>query len=282
MDWRISFSDGIGIAGIILATVLLVLDKAGKLRGGMLIGLLCVAGVMTLFVAVRNSFVLDAPPKWKIWRGLFMVGLVAFCYSGLAIWISGGSTENAEAPAAPPPRAHEEVKKTESAAPRNAHRAAPARAKPDIGAEFVRGTSPGIALTSLSDAVVRDPTCLVSAWNLDSKLNLPAFNQSEAGLFVKKGNGILVASLDNPNMKPLIKPGDRVFGFVAVDCPDCLETKYYWLFVVYGGDSWYSPIPKGSLVNALDINQRLISVNWDVEEFMKQVPHGERLPPRPY
>ncbi len=92
---KVSFSDGIGIAGIILAVILLVLDKAGKLKGGLLIALLCLAGAMTLFLAVGNSFVLDAPTKWRVWRGLLMCSLVAFTYSGLAIWISGGTLQEA-------------------------------------------------------------------------------------------------------------------------------------------------------------------------------------------
>jgi hypothetical protein len=89
MELRPSLSfDVIGIVGIILTIVFIVLDKAGKLKGGLLIGLLCFAGVMTLFLAIGNSFVLDAPVKWKLWRGLLMFSLVAFIYSGMAIWIS--------------------------------------------------------------------------------------------------------------------------------------------------------------------------------------------------
>jgi hypothetical protein len=90
MGFRTVFSfDAVGIVGIILAIVLLVLDKAGKLKGSWLVGLLCLAGVMTLCLALGNSFVLDAPLKWRIWRGLVMFCIVAFTYSGLAIWISG-------------------------------------------------------------------------------------------------------------------------------------------------------------------------------------------------
>jgi len=92
---KISFSDVIGIGGIAFATVLLVLDKAGKLRGGWLFGLLCLAGAMTLFIALGNSWVMDSPHKWKLWRGAFMVCFFAFAYSGLAIMISGGSEKSA-------------------------------------------------------------------------------------------------------------------------------------------------------------------------------------------
>jgi hypothetical protein len=88
VGYRISFADTIGIAGIILAVVLLVLDKAGKLKGGLLFGLLCLAGAMTLFLALGNGFVVDAPEKWKFWRGALLVCAVGFTYSGLAIWIS--------------------------------------------------------------------------------------------------------------------------------------------------------------------------------------------------
>lgn len=90
MNLRDSFSlDVVGIVGIILAILLLVLDKAGKLRGGWLIGLLILAGLMTLALAIGNTFVLDAPHNWRAWRGLLMFCLVFFVYSGLAIWISG-------------------------------------------------------------------------------------------------------------------------------------------------------------------------------------------------
>jgi hypothetical protein len=90
---KIPFSDVVGIGGIALATVLLVLDKAGKLKGGWLLGLLCIAGAMTLFIALGNSWVMDSPYKWRLWRGALMVCFVAFTYSGLAIWIAGAESE---------------------------------------------------------------------------------------------------------------------------------------------------------------------------------------------
>lgn len=90
---EMSFSDLVGIGGIVLAIILLVLDKAGRLKGGWLFGLLCLAGGMTLFIALGNSWVIDAPSKWKVWRIVFMIAAVALVYSGLTIWISGPSVE---------------------------------------------------------------------------------------------------------------------------------------------------------------------------------------------
>jgi hypothetical protein len=86
--FKVSFSDVIGVAGIALGILLMVLDKAGKLKGGWLYGLLLIAGIMTLFIAIGNGWVMDAPMKWKLWRGFFLCCLVGFAYSGVAIWIS--------------------------------------------------------------------------------------------------------------------------------------------------------------------------------------------------
>jgi hypothetical protein len=88
---KISFSDGIGIGGIVLAILLVVLDKAGKLKGYWIPLLLFVAGVMTLFIALGNSWVTESPTKWKLWRGALMFCVVAFTYSAIAIWVSSGN-----------------------------------------------------------------------------------------------------------------------------------------------------------------------------------------------
>jgi hypothetical protein len=85
---KIGFPDIVGIGGIALTLILLVLDKAGKLKGGWLYVLLIGAGIMTLFIAIGNDWVVDAPPKWVVWRGLLMICLVGLTYSGLAIWIA--------------------------------------------------------------------------------------------------------------------------------------------------------------------------------------------------
>ena len=62
---------------------------------------------------------------------------------------------------------------------------------PEITAEFVQATSPGIILTNRSSAVARDPSCSISAWNLSKSppLALPTFNQNDPGQFIKPGGG---------------------------------------------------------------------------------------------
>ena len=90
--FRFSFSDAIGVSGIVFAVVLIVLDKAGKLKGPWLFILLSVAAVMTLCIAIGNAWVMDGPKEWRLWRGVLMLCVVGLTYSGLAIWISTRSS----------------------------------------------------------------------------------------------------------------------------------------------------------------------------------------------
>jgi hypothetical protein len=86
---ELTFDRVLGILGIILTIIFIVLDKAGKLRGPALLGLLGLAALMTLPIALGNSWVKSSP--WGMLgfsKSIFMVSLVAICYSALAIWIS--------------------------------------------------------------------------------------------------------------------------------------------------------------------------------------------------
>jgi hypothetical protein len=98
---RFSFSDIIGVAGMVLAFVLIVLDKAGKLKGHWLYILLAVAAFMTLFIAIGNTWVMDAALGWRIWRGSLMFCTVVLTYSGIALWISPVPRSGSESAAAP-------------------------------------------------------------------------------------------------------------------------------------------------------------------------------------
>src|ERR1700730_9909946 len=87
--FRVSFSDGLAIAGIVSAIVLIVLDKAGKLKGPALLVLLAGAAVMTLPLVLSASWIADSPPGMvRFSRRLLMVCIVGTAYSLVAVWVS--------------------------------------------------------------------------------------------------------------------------------------------------------------------------------------------------
>ena len=87
MEKMISFANGLAVASIVLTIVLVVLDKAGKLHGPVLIWLLAAASLMLLPFALGNSWVTDAPFGLKIARGLLIFFVVGAAFSALAVWV---------------------------------------------------------------------------------------------------------------------------------------------------------------------------------------------------
>ena len=73
-----------------MATLLVLLDKAGKLRGAFLLIPLAIAAIMTLPLILDNGWVNNAPSGMlRFTRGMLMVFLLGVIYSILGIWISG-------------------------------------------------------------------------------------------------------------------------------------------------------------------------------------------------
>jgi hypothetical protein len=97
--FKLSLGDFIGIAGIVFAIILVVLDKAGKLKGPILLVLLGVAALMTLPLVLDNSWVGDAPSRMlKFTRGMLLFFVIGVAYSVIAVWISGGPENTATSP----------------------------------------------------------------------------------------------------------------------------------------------------------------------------------------
>jgi hypothetical protein len=85
---QMSLDIGLAIGGFILTVLLVVLDKAGKLKGPVLIGLLVLAALMTVPLVLGNPLIGNVPSAWRWWfRGISLV-LVVFVYWAIAIWIS--------------------------------------------------------------------------------------------------------------------------------------------------------------------------------------------------
>jgi hypothetical protein len=153
---------------------------------------------------------------------------------------------------------------------------------PEISAMFIQATSPGIVLFNRSQVVVHDPTCALQMWNLSKTppITFPSFDAPQTNRFIKPGTGVVAASFDNPTMKPLLSDGDRIFGYVSADCPECKDTRFYWLYAVYNHptESWYSEIPVGTSMNVFAIGHLLEQSKWDIDVFLSQVPHGPKRP----
>ena len=91
MAYKLSASDGIGVAGLILTLVLVVLDKSGNLTGPVLSTLLALAAAITLCAAFSMSWVSDAASSRGRWmrRAVAIIAVLAI-FSGIAAWTRAG------------------------------------------------------------------------------------------------------------------------------------------------------------------------------------------------
>jgi len=128
---KISLEIGLAVGGLVLTIVLVVLDKAGKLKGPVLYWLLVVAALMTLPLVLGNSLIVEVSSSWKYWLRAFVVSTVVFCYWAIGIWISpasaksgssqprealeGPSTSTPKKPEAPPTTAENQSRRNNSA-----------------------------------------------------------------------------------------------------------------------------------------------------------------------
>ncbi len=81
----------IAVGGVALATILVVLDKAGKLKGTLLLILLAVAVFMLTPVLLALPWVSHATPGSQIWaRRSLIVFTLGLIWAGLSVWVTNG------------------------------------------------------------------------------------------------------------------------------------------------------------------------------------------------
>jgi hypothetical protein len=84
---KLSFEIGLAVFGLVFTIILVVLDKAEKLKGPALYWLLALAAVMTLPLVLGNPILAEASGLWKYWLRALAVSIVALTYWAIGIWI---------------------------------------------------------------------------------------------------------------------------------------------------------------------------------------------------
>lgn len=269
-----------------------LIDKLFGPLAATIIACVCLVGGLALLISGhlhRDTDIVPRRTRTRILRFAVVVLLIVGASAALSVvaWRliqSRTARERAQSPpSAPTPRQEPRPATTPKTPPLRPKPKPGLELRPELEAQFVAATSPGLILFNKSSVVVRDPSYSLVMWNLDKGLptSLPTVSLTEGGRYLKPGQRMVEPTLDRPEMKPLISEGNRIFGFAYVDCPNCKRARYYWLYIVYGQDSWYSEIPEGTEPNLISMSQRLQDAEWDVDRFMSANSHGPILKPLP-
>jgi hypothetical protein len=117
---------------------------------------------------------------------------------------------------------------------------------PDLHLQLVYPISVSVFITNDPKAKVAEKPkyqfLLADLDNLDGNiLPIPATE----GDFIRPGEGWGPnAMMELPAVKAVVHPGDRVFGYGIILCPQCIKTRSYWVFIEQGKGGWYCEMPK--------------------------------------
>jgi hypothetical protein len=80
-----------------------------------------------------------------------------------------------------------------------------------------------------------------------------------------------------PEIAPLIKSGHRLFGLIAVTCPDCIKTRAYWIYTIHGVGGWYSELPQGKFPQLNKVKALLPQIRNNPEAFFADIAKESRI-----
>jgi hypothetical protein len=156
------------------------------------------------------------------------------------------------------------------------------REKPDIGLRLVYLDLPALILTNSSGAILRDPSYAPLIWDLENvvkqgvarpvPLRIPTAVLKDGFIRPHESTGpfALVSQVEKE-----VGPGDRLFGYIEVSCPTCVESRDYWVFAVRGKGGWYAEAKGRISLNSLE--QRILEIEKNPDQFLKDIPESERV-----
>jgi hypothetical protein len=126
--------------------------------------------------------------------------------------------------------------------------------QPDIFLKLVFPEAPALVIVNPSDAVARDMKYAVVLWNSSlpdgaeplQPLQIPTGTFDWLKGHTEGGPQILFTA----SISSLLKPGDKLYGSVNVNCPTCVRGRSYLVYIEWGKGGWTAETsdPKGMIV----------------------------------
>lgn len=155
--------------------------------------------------------------------------------------------------------------------------------KPDISIQVEYAAGFAVTLVNTGDVVLRDPKFSAVVWDLDiadrnDPLPVPVWAATPND-WLRPGEGMGPQGVVGlPNVFALVKKGDRIFGYIWASCPDCIRSKYYWVYEVVGQGGWYSELPAGQFPATNTLFKMLPQLRTNLDGFLATLPASNRKP----
>jgi hypothetical protein len=157
---------------------------------------------------------------------------------------------------------------------------------PDVVMRLIYPERPAILLENISDATALQIKYAVALLHIDgSDVGKPVQIPISTFDFIKGREGGGPQNLfDPPNAIQSPNKGDRLFGWIQVSCPTCIATHYYWTYVHFGYDGWYSEVLKErheAITKWLRENGPFKNTDEDVNRVLSVIAPVDRISIKP-
>lgn len=149
---------------------------------------------------------------------------------------------------------------------------------PEVKLSFVYPDDPALLLINTSNAIAKEIKWEVALWDLNTPdrtnpLPIPASTFDFIRPHQRGGPQNL---FDSPNVLPLLKNGDRLFGSASVVCPDCVRGHTYWVYIVWHEGGWYAETP-GLKNGELMTPKNFLQFKPTLEGILKTIPNNAKV-----
>ncbi|HKT89861.1 MAG TPA: hypothetical protein VJQ59_15565, partial [Candidatus Sulfotelmatobacter sp.] len=151
----------------------------------------------------------------------------------------------------------------------------PAHIHPDIDLALIYPQEFAAIFLNRSSVTLNEPSWRFMMWDLDAH----DINGYPTNLKIPSGGGpgawIAQHSMLPPeaiiyNVRAQVKPGDRLFGWASVTCPDCIKSRTYWIYAIEGSDGWFAESTVGEPDISYFTSANVQAIGEHLDEFWKR------------
>ena len=156
---------------------------------------------------------------------------------------------------------------------------APGVEYPEVTLSFVGPKDPDIQIHNPSNVVAENIKWALAVWDVDnpSRHDPLPFPADTFDFLTPKGSSLPIALFSRPQIAPLVKSGDVIFGSATVSCPHCLRGRTFWIYIKLGSEGWYSEVKSVTNGGFVDLSPTPY-LEDSVREFIKTIPDHDRNP----
>ena len=151
--------------------------------------------------------------------------------------------------------------------------------KPDISIHLYNPKSFIIEFQNKSNVLISSAKWWEGFINIDrSRLTQATTLPISGGAldFIRPHDAIGGMLIFDNRIQPPLRDGERIFGFIGVTCPNCVKTRTYFVYAVFGQGGWYTEMPM-SQISAV-AGQPFFNILNDPDAAFASIPNSVRIP----